>query len=263
MKNIYRLYIDESGTHGYGDDMNVVKNRHLALLGVFFTKEHNESLITPRIEEIRKLFVTDVDLPPSLHLTEIRNKQGAFASLASDEVRKAFDEKYMNLLKDGDFTICCVVLDKRAHKERYGLSASHPYHYCLSVLLERYVRFLNERGATGDVIAECRGKKEDRSLRSEFEHYYQVGTEYLPASSIQRALSSKEIKLRRKEARIAGLELADLLAMPYLYHVLHQFGAIDAVNDNFSKQVVAATQSKVRAGGAGNSVVGYGIKLIK
>lgn len=262
MSKLYRLYIDESGRHGYGGDMTLPKDRYLALMGVIFTKEHDEEFISPRMEEIRNLFITEENpFPRCLHLRDIRNKTGPFAILHSEEVRGAFDEKYISLLEDGEFTICCIVLDKKTHIERYGTAASHAYHYCLSVLLERYVSFLNERGARGDVIAESRGKKEDRALRAEFEHFYEGGTDWLAAAKVQKALTSKDIKIQGKVQCIAGLELADLLAMPYLYYVLKENGAIAMTYDNFSKKVVETTKSKIRS--VRGIVKGYGIKLIQ
>lgn len=71
-------------------------------------------------------------------------------------------------MKNLDYTLCAVVLDKKSHLERYQKSAFHPYHYCTNVLLERYVFYLQENGGRGDVLAEARGKREDHALKEEY-----------------------------------------------------------------------------------------------
>jgi len=259
----YRLYIDESGTHGYSGDFSEIRNRYLALSGVIVKKEHYEEHVQPKVEELRSLFTADADYPPPLHLIDIISKRGAFSLLKDSEIEADFNEKYLHLLESSDFTYCNIVLDKQTHKERYGKDAMHPYHYCLSVLLERYVRFLQSINAQGDVIAECRGKKEDRHLAQEFSHFYNAGTYFLDKENIQLRLTSKNIKLMKKDKNIAGLEIADLLAMPFKHLVLKKYGVVSTMSENFTMKALKAAYPKVRRGGYPTTARGYGLKLIK
>ncbi|MGQ9666008.1 MAG: hypothetical protein ACUVWB_01725, partial [Anaerolineae bacterium] len=104
-----------------------------------------------------------------------------------------------------------MVIDKQAHINRYGNAAHHPYHYCLTVLLERYCGFLNHLHANGDVMGESRGGAEDQQLKAAYQSVYENGTKSHEPTFFQRALTSKELKLKPKSANIAGLQIADLL----------------------------------------------------
>ena len=63
--------------------------------------------------------------------------------------------------------VVTAVIDRFAHLGQYHQWAKDPYHYCLAVLIERYVMWLGSR--TGDVMAESRGRKEDMRLKEEFD----------------------------------------------------------------------------------------------
>lgn len=261
MDKKYRLYIDESGTHKYSKSEEI-KERYLCLNGIIISAESNQKFISPKWEELRSIFTDDPDFPAVFHLSDVIEKVGVFRKLEDETTRVSFNEKYLKILEDGDFTICSVVLDKKEHLSKYGQSAMHPYHYCLDVLLERYVNFLDNNGY-GDVVAEARGKKEDSKLKSEFEHFYNDGTWYIKPSIIQKRLSSKKLKLKTKEARISGLELSDMLVAPMKFLTLHQYNKILELSDNFTKNVIDKIYPKIRRCPYDKTKLrGFGIKLI-
>ena len=260
-KEKYRLYIDESGTHKYSKSTDI-KERYLCLLGVIFSSEHNQKYLSPKWEELRSVFTQDVDFPTVFHYVDVVGGKNEFSKLSDQTTKETFNQKYLEVLRDADYTLCCVVLDKKSHNETYGTSAMHPYHYCLNVLLERYVKFLSGKNASGDVIAEARGGKEDELLRSEFSRFYENGTSFLESEVVQRRLSSKKLKLKTKEARICGLELADMLATPMKFLTLKKHGLLENLSDNFTKTVLETIYCKVRKNPLNGSVKGYGIKLI-
>lgn len=257
----YRLYIDESGTHNYSNSTSV-KERYLCLLGVIIPSEHNDIFITPKWEELRSMFTEDADFPPVFHYVDVVSKKNEFSKLSDEEFKNVFNETYISFLTNGNYVVCCVVLDKKTHIEAYGTSAMHPYHYCLNVLLERYVNFLVSKNATGDVLAEARGKKEDALLMSEFSRFYEDGTAFLNGEIVKRKLTSKKLKLKTKEARIAGLELADMLATPMKFLTLKKYSLLEELSENFTMEVLKAIYPKVRRKPFSNSTKGYGIKLI-
>ncbi|MCE2462948.1 MAG: hypothetical protein J4F46_03405, partial [Dehalococcoidia bacterium] len=113
-----------------------------------------------------------------------------------------------------EMTIFTVVIDKLDHLANYGAAALHPYHYCLTVLLERLLGHLRSQGGIADVMAESRGGKEDNELQRVYAGLHGHGTYYLRASEFQRVLSSKDIKFRKKDHNIAGLQIADCIAAP-------------------------------------------------
>jgi len=62
---------------------------------------------------------------------------------------KSFNEDFLNFLKNKEYTVITVVIDKKTHVERYQKASYHPYHYCIIAMLERYCGFLNLFNAVG------------------------------------------------------------------------------------------------------------------
>ncbi len=81
---------------------------------------------------------------------------------------------------------------------------------------------------------------------------------------IQKRLTSKNLKIETKEARIGGLKLADMLALPMKFLTLKEYGEINELADNFTKRVLDKARSKIRSKrGDSSQIKGYGVKLIK
>ena len=55
-----------------------------------------------------------------------------------------------------------------------------PYHYCLAVMLERYVLFLERTKGIGDIMAESRGGKEDNRLKDFPNKYFLIDNDSTP-----------------------------------------------------------------------------------
>jgi hypothetical protein len=110
-------------------------------------------------------------------------------------------------------------IDKLEHKQKYVVWQHNPYHYCLEILVERFVRWLSRHGFVGDVLIECRDKYADKRLKNAYSHFYEHGNDHVTPQTAQRVLLSKELKLEPKEANIAGHQLADSLAHPVLKYL--------------------------------------------
>lgn len=256
----FRLYIDESGTHNYSS-FNDIKSRYLSLIGFIINEETYITHLQPKLLELKMLFANDPDELPIFHREDIVNKRGVFAKLNDEVLKKEFNEIFLYLLKNLDYALCVVVLDKKSHFERYGRSAFHPYHYCANVLLERYVFYLQENGGRGDVLAEARGKQEDHALKAEYKNFYENGTYFCKPALIQQFLTSKEIKIKPKSKMIAGLEFADLLSLATKLDTLNCYGEIPDLTINFCQVVVQNIQGKYRSSASGQ-IKGFGKKLI-
>lgn len=256
----YRLYIDESGTHDYSEK-ETIKHRYLGLIGVIVALTDYQSDIQPKIFELKRMFSEDPDELVLLHRDEIVNRQGPFVKLYDLGFESKFNESLLDLLDTGNYILCGIVLDKKSHYERYGKAATHPYHYCLNVLLERYVLFLEEKQLRGDVVSEARGKREDGALRDAYSRFYLKGTNFISPERIQDRLTSQDIKLRTKKNCAEGLELADLLVLATKFYALKTYNIISELTDNFGLMVIDKIHKKFRHNGAGG-VKGYGIKLI-
>jgi hypothetical protein len=222
---LYRLYIDEVGNHDmtHADDPN---QRFLSLTGVILESSYTLRVLKPEMDQIKRdFFQRDPDEPVILHRKEMINKLPPFSSLNDPEVKERFNMVLLNFLDRWDYKVITVVLDKKTHRDLYQVWHFHPYHYCLAVLLERYLLYLHYSDNRGDVMVESRGGKEDRMLKESYARHYQDGTDNISPDRWQERLTSKELKVKPKKANIAGLQLADMIAHPSRREVLldHQF----------------------------------------
>lgn len=253
----YRLYIDESGDHTYNllDDPS---HRYLALLGAWFRQANDYVCFADNLEQFkRRLFGPRPDNPVILHRSDIINRKGPFGSLCNAEVQERFDAGLLSLIKEADFRMVCVLIDKHNHLQKYA-SPFHPYHYCMAAVLDRYSGWLNYRNAVGDVMAESRGREEDLQLKEAYLRVYRSGTLMFDYEHHQRALTSKDIKLQPKTANIAGLQLADILAYPVKQAMLVEKGEIQDPGDNFGRRIYEVACAKFNENVPRGKVEGYG-----
>jgi hypothetical protein len=189
IKPRYRLYIDEVGNSDVesSDDPN---HRFLSLTGIIAELDYVAAVLHGQMESLKATFFgTHPDEPIIFHRKEMMNAKAPFAVLKDQETQQRFDQELLLLMSKWEYTVITVCLDKKAHKETYTTWRYDPFHYCLAVLLERFVFFLNRRGARGDVMAESRGGKEDTRLKKSFTRLYEQGTQFLEAEQFQRALT--------------------------------------------------------------------------
>lgn len=239
----YRLYVDEVGNVGMKPSADPQHN-FLSLTGVIIHREHVRDVLNPVFADIKRRYARcDPDQPVVFHRKDLMQSLYPFRGLLEPEIRAAFDAELLRVLEDLEFEVITVVIDKAAHVERYGDWAHHPYHYCLQVLVERYAMHLNGVGAKGDVMAEARGKKEDAALAEVFRFAFEHGTVKLSNVDHQRALTSRELKIKRKTDNISGLQLADIVAHPSLKAMQHRREG-KAMKEDFSAKVADILERK-------------------
>lgn len=210
----YRMYVDEVGNSDLGasDDPN---HRYLSLTGVVLSLDYIDQTVFPGLENMKlRYFGSHPDEPIILHRKELVNKKPPFDSLRDPATEQAFNHDLMRFLCDLDYTVFTVVIDKKEHREKYQVWRHDPYHYCLVVLLERYVLWLKRNHGIGDVMAESRGGKEDRRLKASYERVYDSGSGYVARQQFTTFLTSRQLKVKQKSNNIAGLQIADLIAHP-------------------------------------------------
>ena len=216
----YRIYIDEVGNPDLesSEDPN---HRFLSLTGVILDLEYVQHVLHPQMENLKgKYYATHPDEPVVFHRSEMVNALPPFQTLKDPAVRQAFDDELLRLLDSWEYTVITVCLDKKKHKETYTVWRHDPYHYCLEVLLERFVFCLNRRKSHGDALAESRGGKEDGRLKAAYTRLWENGTNFVGPDQLQTALTSKQLKVKLKTNNISGLQLADLLAHPSRNEIL-------------------------------------------
>ena len=149
-------------------------------------------------------------------------REGPFEELRNPTKLAIFNERILQLFAELPYLAVTVQIDKRLHLERYGVWHFDPYHYCLRCLVERFVNYLERWNWRGDVVIEARYKKSDKKLKASFQRIYESGTENIPATVVQRRLLSHDIGIFPKNANVAGLQIADLIAHPSARHMRHE-----------------------------------------
>ncbi len=210
----HRMYVDEVGNPDLKSSRNP-NHRYLSLTGVIMDLSHVDAVAAPELERLkRSYFGGHVDEPVILHRKEVLNGAPPFHCLRDQATRTRFDRELLDLLNRLEYSVITVVMDKLAHAEQYRVWQYDPYHYCMMVLLERYVLRLQALECQGDVMAESRGGKEDKRLKTSFSLLLERGTEYVGARKLNKWLTSRQLKVKPKANNIAGLQIADLIAHP-------------------------------------------------
>jgi hypothetical protein len=260
--SLYRIYIDETGNHDmtHADDSN---QRFLALTGVILESGYNTGTLQPEMEEIkRQFFQHDPDEPVIFHRKEMVNHRPPFEALRDPKVEKKFNKTLLEALDRWEYQVITVVLDKKAHRDQYATWRYHPYHYCMAVMLERFVLFLHYGDNRGDAMVESRGGVEDEKLKDSYRRLFTSGTDPIPSERWQERMTSSELKVKSKKEDIAGLQLADLIAHPSRREILLANNLIIDDRDTFGNQICTILQKNKYLRSQKGKIPGYGTKLL-
>ena len=126
-----------------------------------------------------------------------------------------------------------------------------------------YALFLHEESATGDIMAEARGAKEDRLIQAAYQDAYENGHQVIDPEFFQSVLISKEIKLKTKKHNIHGLQMADCLAHPCTQGILHDKGKLVIAEGCYSFSVLDGVKDKYYAERTSGEVWGFGRILLE
>ena len=256
----YRIYIDETGNSDLESSKNP-NHRYLSLTGVIFNLEYVRNVLHPCVEDLKhKHFKSHPDDPLILHRKEIVKQKGIYSILKEANKLELFNNDLLNLLRTSEYKVISVLIDKSEHCDCYSVWRHDPYHYCMEVLLERYVLFLKKMTAVGDVMFESRGGKEDMRLKKSFSNLYNTGSNYVEASLFQEYLTSKQLKVKPKSANIAGLQIADLLAHPSRKEMLRDRGIGKEDTYTFGNEIIRILKEKYYQ--KNGKINGYGKKFL-
>lgn len=234
----YRIYIDEVGNADLGSSNNP-NHRYLSLTGIIFELDYIRTTVYNELEALKtNYFRSHPDNPVILHRKELVNKKYPFKALKNPETEAKFNNELLSKLKEWDYTVISVVIDKQDHNEKYGTWKHDPYHYCIEVMLERFYYFLSARNAVGDVMIESRGAKEDRRLEKSYRRIFEKGTNYIRSEYLQKQFTTRNIKVKPKTANISGLQIADILAYPARRYIFKQNGLLKDKRITFNEEII-------------------------
>ncbi len=208
----YIVFVDESGS----PTLSQVDAAYPIFVLVFcvVNKWIYADKIQPAIKRLKfEFFGHDMTV---LHSHDIRKPKGDFRILQNKTVRERFLSRLDELVTNADIHLIAQIVDKREWKKRID-TPFDPYHVALRLCLSQLDRFLSGHGQKGrltHIIAESRGKTEDRELEVEFHRFYHEMT--VGGSGVTPWFTGAHLDLKFVEKKInsAGLQLADLMAQP-------------------------------------------------
>lgn len=266
---MYRLFIDEVGHHNLAT-ANDPAERYLCLVGVILDLEYSMTEFSDAVNAIKLEIFGTRDVV--LHRRELIDKKPApYDKLSDPAVKERFDSLLLRLIENSRYTVISIFIDKQRHLEKYDAWHFEPYHYCLTAMLERYVWWLDEEDAVGDVMAEGRSRKQDMKLEAAYKYVYSNGTGFdgpekkvfVSKELIQKRLTAKEIKMKTKASNEVGLQLADIVANPARRHIQCKIENVK-FKSKFSRAIVKIlVKLKYRRCRWGSrQIIGYGVKIL-
>jgi hypothetical protein len=207
----YRLFFDETGNADLDGAEKSPNERYLSLTGVVIRQDIHDGYLTRRLNRLKNDIFGRSSI--ILHRRDIMRRDGDFAVLRNEHTKAEFDARLAAIIAEIPTPAFTVSIDKLAHKQKYKVWRFHPYHYCMTCLLERYVRWLERTGNVGDVTGEARDAAPNMLLGNSYARFYKHGTTVKP-EMIQSRLTTNKLKLEPKTSNVAGLQLADVLAHP-------------------------------------------------
>ena len=190
-------------------------------MGIVMLQETHDKAFTQTVDTLKQeLFGHSLEQPVILHRREMVRGEPPFEKLKTDPfLAMEFEQRWLKIVEESAYLAMACAIDKDEHIKKYVVWRYDPYHYCLEMLLERFVKWLKRHKFQGDVIIESRDKYADKRLKAAYRRFYQNGNSSVMAKTAQEHLISKELKFARKGDDIAAHQLADSLAHPVLRYL--------------------------------------------
>lgn len=200
----YIVFVDESGS----PSLNAIDLEYPIFVLVFcvISKKIYSEEIQPAIKKLKfEFFGHDMTV---LHSHEIRKPRGDFLILKNPEIREYFQQRLSEIIRSADFKIIAQIVDKRLHSAS-NLNVFDPYTVALRLNMARlnlHMKALGQKNKLLHIIAESRGRIEDRALMQQFQ--------WIAQNHAAHHDGKFELRFAEKKINSAGLQLADLMGHP-------------------------------------------------
>jgi len=222
---MYCLYLDESGDHNL---KTIDKDYPIFVLSGVIIQHLDIKNITKEVQnfKVNSLGTNKI----ILHMADITRSKEGFERLKDDiNFRNNFYKGIDNLILKLNFILIVCIIDKEAHLKKYRNLAYNPYDLALTCILERYYYFLFKKRDIGIIIAESRDKVLNNKLKLTYKRIYDTGITYpsrkITSSQIRKKFRS--FRIRDKKKNLAGLQIADLCALPIGRNYLRKKSILD------------------------------------
>jgi hypothetical protein len=259
----YRLFLDEVGN----DDLEHADDDHhrfLSLTGVVMGERYAATTATQRLDAIKGRFFQGLASHQVIfHRKDIMQRRGPFGILSNIFIADDFDDAVIGYIQDLDFRVITVLIDKFAMRRMTHWKKTHPYHFLMEILVEKYSRFLDDQMSTGDIMPEARRGKKDRELQAAFDEVRKNGTDFATRALITARIPAPDLKFKSKRDNISGLQLCDLIAHPSHQFVRRYHGWHKVKLSPFAERVMGFVEPyKYHRRFEDGRIVGYGIKYL-
>lgn len=223
----YYLFLDECGDQNLS---NFSPEFPIFTLSGIIVSDEQYKIIVEQVNTLKSHFWNDKKV--ILHSRDIRKCQNGFEILFDLEIKALFYQDLNSILGENDYTIVACSILKDKYIRRYG-KLSDVYAISLSFIMERAVFLLDkeqkrlEKNIELHIIAERRGKKEDKALLDYYNELLDRGTYFVDEKRLKNYFKSFQFKDKRDN--IVGLQISDLVAYPITRYVLDR----EAVNLSF------------------------------
>ena len=233
----FRMFMDDTGNVSATRSEHP-QSRYAGIIGVIMELEYADGFFSEHFDGLkRRHFLQPDGGVPNLHLRKMKraDEGGPFACLHDPNKRASWEREALHMYTVARYQVIFVGLDRTLFRERHPSWEGSFYEVLVGNAIERYFYFLRGKGV-GDVMVEATNQSLDSELSKLYSKFYADGAEHIRASSLQKVLSSREIKIKDKKAGVAGLQLADLLASTCFSHCRRLY-ADGPTYDGFAMQV--------------------------
>lgn len=206
----YIMFIDETGT----PDMNNLR-QPFSVIGVIFEYKYciddkdGESKLKQQINVLKNEVFNNDKL--TLHLLDISSGKREFEGY-SNEIRCEFFNKLPDFMRELEFTIISVTIDKEKLQHYYS-PAKDPYVIAFTHVLQRYYSFIDKNNAqSARIVVEARDDNSNLIVQKAFFDVFNNGTTLLDVNLETKDKIKGFIMAKKGDPEyISGLEIADLL----------------------------------------------------